>query len=346
MSILLEYRKARVRFHCFVVVVINYQLTLIHYVFFSPSKQIKGKKLVIEFKFDSFNDEREHRMQCHSLDKYMSLDVWKNLYEKISKPIDRYVRNEWNVPSKETIPMRRSQLDLNVSWQKCDSHHLSLLGLESERVYTYLMEVKVRGVSKVNEFVKTRSIASEHDASMENNNLPSSDSSRNHSDVTKSSEIPKSKVTDRAEETIASNGTVSLEKNSIELVTSKTEKHTVLPKAGSLELIAHLPYQPRKANLTTSNEIDDIFGAYDAYEERKNAIFQTEIVDQESPQFSFDRKLSEKRVAEPDVAPVNAENAIKKNRQENELHAESADHIVYEAPKNTDREATPAGRFV
>lgn len=304
--------------------------------------------MVIKFKFDSYNDAWEHRMYCHSLDKYMSLDVWKNLYEKISKPIDCYVTNESNVPSKESIPMRRSQLNLDISWQKCDAHHLSLLGLETEKVYSYLMEVKVRAVSKVNEFEKSRSTASEHDASMENNNLPSSVSNCNLADAARSSENHKSIVKDRTEEKIASTDTVCSEVESIELATSKTEIRTALPKSGSLELIAHLPYQPRKANPMTSNEIDDFFcdEAYDAYEERQNAIIQTEICDQEFPQFSFDRKLPEKRVAEPEKAIVYAERGIEKKRKKNELHAETADRIGNEAPKITDRGTTAADRFM
>lgn len=287
-------------------------------------------------------------MYCHSLDKYMSLDVWKNLYEKISRPIDRYVRNESNVPSKETIPMRRSQLDLNISWQKCVSHHLSLLGLEAERVYTYSMEVTVRGVSRVNEFVKTRPVASEHDASIENNNLPSSDSNRNQSDAAKSEENPKSHVTDRTEEIVASSDTVCLEQDSIELVTSRTDTLTPVPKVGSLELIAHLPYQPIKAIPVGSNEVDEIFcdAAYDAYEERQNAIIQSETSDEELPQFSVERKLPEKRVAEPDEATLRADDAIEKKRQKNELHADTLDRSDNEAARNTDRETTAAGRFV
>lgn len=303
---------------------------------------------MIKFKFDSYKDAKDHRMYCHSLDKYMSLDVWKNLYEKISRPIDRYVRNESSAPSKETIPMRRSQLDLSVSWQKCDSHHLSLLELAPERVYTYSMEVTVRGVSRVNEFVKTHPVTSEHDASIENNNLPSSHSNRNQSDAAKSVENPKSHVTDRTEEIVASTGTVCSKQDSVELVTTKTDTLTPVPKVGSLELIAHLPYQPMKANPVSSEQIDEIFcdAAYDAYEERQNAIIQSEISDEELPQFSVDRKLPEKRVAEPDEAAVRAEKAIEKKRQKIELHADTLDRSDNEAPENCDRETTAGGRIV
>lgn len=60
------------------------------------------------------------------------------------------------MPSAESIAMRHDQLNLSVSWVPCDSMHLKMFGFEAANAYTYLMVIKVRAMSKVDEFNRLR----------------------------------------------------------------------------------------------------------------------------------------------------------------------------------------------
>lgn len=108
---------------------------------------------MLKFQFEAFSDNDRHYT---SLDKYLTLSVWKYLYEKLKHPIDRYVANELKMPSAESIAMRHDQLNLSVSWVPCDSMHLKMFGFEAANAYTYLMVIKVRAMSKVDEFNRLR----------------------------------------------------------------------------------------------------------------------------------------------------------------------------------------------
>lgn len=112
--------------------------------------------MLIKFLFDSHNDALDHGLVSYSVDKYMSLDVWTRLYEKLGKTIERYVKSETKLPTKETIVMTRAQLDLHVSWRQTDAVHSSLCDTTADNIYPYFMVVDVRAVSKVNEFLKKR----------------------------------------------------------------------------------------------------------------------------------------------------------------------------------------------
>lgn len=142
------------------------------------STQVKGKHLLIKFLFDSHNDASNHGLVCNSVDKYMSLDVWMKLYEKLGKPIDRYVKNETKQPTEETISMQRAQLDLHISWKKVDALHSAMCDLTPDAVYKYLLLVDVCTYSRVEDFVKkgakTKSLVNGHAVSLENENLPQS----------------------------------------------------------------------------------------------------------------------------------------------------------------------------
>lgn len=117
-------------------------------------KKVKGKHLLIKFIFDSHNDGGDDGFVCNTLDKYLSLDVWMRLYEKLGKTIERYVKHETKVPSKETISMHRAQMELHISWKKIDAMHSGLCELPSDNIYPYFMVVDVRAVSRVSEFLK------------------------------------------------------------------------------------------------------------------------------------------------------------------------------------------------
>lgn len=301
----------------------------------------------MKFKFDAYTDGIDRRMICYSVDKYMSLDAWTNLYEKITKPIDRYVKNETEMPPKETITMRRAQYDLNISWQKCDSMHLSMLGLESDEVYTYLMVIKVRTVSKVKEYLKIRSISCERNSSTENNNLSPK---RNESEVAMSSEHPTVSSGNPKSNKIESTGKINEPFDTVHPDENSIENEGVA-KAGSLELIARLRYQPREANPilnpTGFDEIclsDEIYhdDSYDAYELRQNAIIHSESMEPEFSQFSDDRKLSEKREIEHD----GDDNEIKKKRNNPEVHDEISERIGNETQNDTDKTPNNLERLV
>lgn len=124
---------------------------------------MKGKYLLIKFLFDSHNDALDDGRVGFSVDKYMSLDVWTRLYEKLGKTIERYVKSETKLPTKETIVMTRAQLDLHVSWRQTDAVHSSLCDTTADNIYPYFMVVDVRAVSRVNDFLKKRTKSKSRD---------------------------------------------------------------------------------------------------------------------------------------------------------------------------------------
>lgn len=283
-------------------------------------RQIKDKKLLFKYIFESHKDALGQPLNCHSLDKYMSVDAWTNLYEKIAKSVDRYVANEAKMPSKEKISMRHAQMELEVSWQKCDALHLSMLELEPSEVYTYFMVVKTNAVSKVNEFMKMRSAKSKHDDSKKNRDLMPSGSNRCQSIVvvstentTDSSENAKAKATAPAAETGESLVTVCLDESSDEI----EAKQRVSKAAGSIDLISRLPRCPRKAKTDTINldenycdvsyDLDDSAGT-------KNVMKQSGILAEKFSQLLNNQKLSGKRNIQQVKSAVKDDMEIKKKR--------------------------------
>lgn len=125
-----------------------------NFVFVFCFLQVKGKLLLIKFTFNSFHETSNHRLICNSLDKYMSVDVWTKLYEKLGKPIEQYVKNEKKRPKDEIIEMHRAQLDLHLSWKKIDAVHSTLCGEPMDKLYLYSLVVDVCTVSRVNDFMK------------------------------------------------------------------------------------------------------------------------------------------------------------------------------------------------
>lgn len=272
-------------------------------------------------------------MACYSLDKYLSLDAWSSMFEKLSKPIERYVQNETQMPAKETLKMRRAQLDLSISWQQCDSLHLSMLGLEPERVYGYLMVVKVRPVSKVNEYLKTNSTSAEHNDSLENTDSKQhiqSEAAKSLENSVESMENPETtKETVPADKRDEPFDAVYLEEEYMESAADDNTENEGDTMAGSLELLTKLPYQPRDESLSMDptdfdeNYCDD---SYDAYAERQNAIIQSEATEREILQKSDDFQVTAKRYAQDDEVPMYDTNEVKKKRHNDEATIETVEH--------------------
>lgn len=293
----------------------------------------------MKFKFESNADAMDHRMVCYSLDKYLTLDAWSNIFEKLSKPIDRYVQNEAKMPARESLKMRRAQLDLSISWQQCDSLHLSMLGLEPERVYTYLMVVKVRAVSKVNEYLKANSTSTEHNDSTENDNLTHHNQSGEAKSLenTVESTVNETAPVDERDEPF---NAVCLEEESTAGDNMENEGASM---AGSLELMTKLPYQPRDESLIMDptdfdeNYCDD---SYNAYAERQNAIIQSETAEVEILQESEDCASTSKRYAEHDEMLMYDGNEMKKKKRHNDeekVETVKQDVVMDDAPLAEER---------
>lgn len=200
---------------------------------------MKGKHLLIKFIFDSHNDGGDDDgFVCNSLDKYLSLDVWMRLYEKLGKSIERYVKHETKMPTKETISMHRAQMELHISWKKIDTMHSGLCELSSDDIYPYFMVVDVRAVSRVSDFLKKRSkskaLVNERVDSIENDISPQTTTS-NRSDI---NAVNGAKI----------DATTSKQSHEEEYV---PEASTASPKPTNLR------YTPSKNIETTEMEIDE-----------------------------------------------------------------------------------------
>lgn len=248
------------------------------------SKQIKGKKFLMKFKFDSFTDGMDLRSTCRSLDKYLSPDAWTNLYKKLGKSIDRYVGNETEMPSKELIAMRRFQLELDVSWQKCDSIHLDMFGIHADKAYAYMMVVRVRAVTKTIEHGDSRSVNAKHNVPTKSNDSTPNETNRQHSVATESLGMPTapSENTDA----LAPAGEFFETVNEIDLDLDLVDDEAAAAD-GSLDLISVLPIAAIPLNdPDDSKEFDRV----DAYEARQSDISQSHS--EGISHFSDGRKLS------------------------------------------------------
>lgn len=243
----------------------------------------------------------------------MSVDAWKNLYEKIAKSVDRYVLNEAKMPSKEKILMRHAQIELSVSWQKCDALHLSMLELDSSEVYTYVMVVKADAVSQVNEFMKLRPVKSKHDNSKKNrDSMPCQSmvvvSTEN---TTESSGNAKPKEKTPTAEIGESLVTVCLDESSDEI----EPKQRISKAAGSFDLIRRLPRCPREAKTVPIN-LDENYCeiSYDDSAGTRQAMIPSRI-----SRFSNNQILSGKRDFQYVKPVVKDDMEIKKKRPNKEL---------------------------
>lgn len=104
---------------------------------------------------------RRKRVAGLSLDKYISVDVWSDIYLKLELVMEEYVKNKSNEEVK-SISMKRAQLMLEVSWLDIEDKHESFFREEIGDCdfFPKVMHIVVKPCSAIDEYRKKNGIRS------------------------------------------------------------------------------------------------------------------------------------------------------------------------------------------
>ncbi|XP_055322355.1 uncharacterized protein LOC129578193 [Sitodiplosis mosellana] len=146
-------------------------------------RQVNDKVLVVQFQFDTHDIKSNGRqVDGISLDKYVGLDVWTQIYAKLEEPLERYRSGIDTRLKEEIITMRRAQLELKVSWRSKQPYHREIVNLELKKadLCPYVMVVKIVMVSALDKYKKQHSqekLTTEKPATKSKSTVRSSDES-------------------------------------------------------------------------------------------------------------------------------------------------------------------------
>lgn len=91
-----------------------------------------------------------------SLDKYLSLDVWSQIYTKLNDSIERAAQKSLKDLKKDVISMRRAQLELKVSFKTTEPYYIDIVreGCDAINIHPHVMLVNVNTFSDVRGYKK------------------------------------------------------------------------------------------------------------------------------------------------------------------------------------------------
>lgn len=138
--------------------------------------------LLIQFLFQSYRITiNGSQVEGCSLDKYLSVDVWSQIYIKLESQLEKYQSNIKTKLEDTVIPLRRAQLELNVSWENKTPLFEQIADQEAKHcdLCPYVLMVKVSMVSQLTQFKKQHSqeIKTERPASIKTSTKVSTKSS-------------------------------------------------------------------------------------------------------------------------------------------------------------------------
>lgn len=124
-----------------------------HFLCESSLFQINGSVLIIQFMFDSHNIEmgKNANVQGCSLDKYLTLDVWSQIYTKLNDSIVFAAQKSLKDLKKDVISMRRAQLELKISYKTTEQFYIDIAREEcvNGNIHPHVMLVNVDTFSDV-----------------------------------------------------------------------------------------------------------------------------------------------------------------------------------------------------
>lgn len=123
----------------------------------------------------------------------MTLENWSDVFHKLSRPIESYMQCLEKPLASEKISLRRSQLELRVSWHKTDSAYTAFFENADDRNWCpYFIKVEIKAVSKISEYRKVRD--NESSANKPSNRTDHKDADVHLNDSTDSIESKNSEV--------------------------------------------------------------------------------------------------------------------------------------------------------
>lgn len=119
---------------------------------------MKKKTLLVQFRFNKHTVKvRRSHVEGYTLDKYLTLDTWSQIYTKLTDPIDDYTKDETKRPESTTVKMNRAQLNLKISWTPMDSTYRQIGDMEcmdSENICPMVMTVHIDMWSLIDKYKK------------------------------------------------------------------------------------------------------------------------------------------------------------------------------------------------
>lgn len=114
----------------------------------------------MQFQFDSHDIKiNGSQVDGFSLDKYLSLDVWTQIYAKLEPIVEEYGKCIDTKPKEDTIQMRRAQLELQITWRTLQPFYKEIMRSEKKNLTLcqFVMIVKVNAVSLIDKYKRQHS---------------------------------------------------------------------------------------------------------------------------------------------------------------------------------------------
>lgn len=229
---------------------------------------MRKKNLLIQFRFNSHSIKvsRSH-VDGYSLDKYLTLDTWAQIYTKLTDPINAYVEDTSKTPDSTSIKMNRAQLHLKISWTAIDAMHRQLTiieNLDNSNVCPLMMNVHIDVWSMIDKYKKDNKIKTESPPSTNGNGTSSKNATAKISPpkkaITTADLAVKLKLTkeiDTDEEYVppASGNVEFLQYTPSSVTSAKSEEY--MPTNGSDDADHIVSYTPTKISKSHSDDVID-----------------------------------------------------------------------------------------
>lgn len=96
----------------------------------------------------------KHGSHVSTLDKYMSLENWIEIFNKLNKSVDKYVSKPDQQLQAEKIVLRQMQLELHISYQKTNQSLASVINHIEDDLFPFYFDIHVKGISRIDDYFK------------------------------------------------------------------------------------------------------------------------------------------------------------------------------------------------
>lgn len=122
---------------------------------------------MVEFQFKAQDVKNGQTEASCSLDKFISLDVWTQIYAKLESPLERVKSGDTPNSKSEVYSLRRAQLELRVNWCNTRTYHTYVVkhmvqDIDNNKdghidVYPHVLMVNITMVSALDKYKKYHS---------------------------------------------------------------------------------------------------------------------------------------------------------------------------------------------
>lgn len=218
--------------------------------------------MIVQYRFDSHDVKvNGGQVNGYSLDKYISLDVWSQIYTKLEIPLDKYKSNIETRLKDETILMRRAQLELMVSWKSVQPYHREIIRLDKKNCdfCQYVMVVKIGMVSLHEKYKKQHSQEKLLDTNKESKPVNSTQRESDNSNGTRSSNGSTNDVEEYVPAARSNTNSSGVKYTPSTVMKSnenllKTEEYTPFTKSIEDDIVTYTPTKISTTNIRSHKE--------------------------------------------------------------------------------------------